>query len=245
LQESNTKYLCLKSCLQGFEVKTYLAQRAKATLEEPVSKRPQKKADEADTSIGNADLYEILKAWRNEKAEELNVPVYRILQLKSMRIMSKTIPSTKKALLAVKGIGRSKLDEFGIELLGILNNFREESNLEVLPDEEPELPKKKNRTPTRDITYELWKSGKSIHEIAEERGFAISTIEGHLSYFVGAGELSVFDFISAEKVDIITTWHKKHGPAFVGEMKMALGDQVTYGDLRFVMMHLSASDQKE
>ena len=38
------------------------------------------------------------------------------------------------------------------------------------------------------ISLDLFVNGKSIEEIAADRGFANSTIEIHLAYFVGSGE---------------------------------------------------------
>ena len=55
------------------------------------------------------------------------------------------------------------------------------------------------KTPTNIITYNLFKEGKSMVEIAKERNLAIGTIEGHLSSFVANGEIDINEMVSEEK----------------------------------------------
>ena len=52
---------------------------------------------------------------------------------------------------------------------------------------------------TKKTTLYMFRSGKSIEEIAAERKFAISTIEGHLCEFILTGDVSVNQFVSPEK----------------------------------------------
>ena len=71
---------------------------------------------------------------------------------------------------------------------------------------------KKTKEPkpdTKETSFELYKTGKSTFEIANERGFALTTIEGHLAHYVSLGMIPVSQFVSKEKFDIIIECSKK------------------------------------
>ena len=46
---------------------------------------------------------------------------------------------------------------------------------------------------------EMYNAGKTIDEIAEERGLAVSTICSHLSSYIATGLLDINNFVSADK----------------------------------------------
>ena len=48
---------------------------------------------------------------------------------------------------------------------------------------------------TYEITLEMFKSGKIIEKIAEERNMAKSTIEQHISKLIKEGKINVFDVL--------------------------------------------------
>ncbi|NQT77619.1 MAG: AAA family ATPase [Bacteroidetes bacterium] len=123
LFEAKYKHSCLKACFNGFVLKEYLSFRAKAAIEEVSLKSTAKKSGFTGTKIINQDLYDLLKVWRNAKAEELDWSVFMVLQLKSIHEISDTLPSTKEELQAVRGLGKKKLQLFGEELLMIVNEY--------------------------------------------------------------------------------------------------------------------------
>ena len=47
------------------------------------------------------------------------------------------------------------------------------------------------------------KAGKDIAAIAKERNLSTSTIDGHLAYFVGTGEIDINNLVSKEKQKLI------------------------------------------
>ena len=123
LFEAKYKHSCLKACFNGFVLKEYLSSRAKAAIEDTLIKRTGKKSGFAGTKIINKDLYDLLKAWRNAKAEELGWSVFMVLQLKSIHEIADTLPLSIKELQAVRGLGKKKLQLFGEELLVIVNDY--------------------------------------------------------------------------------------------------------------------------
>jgi len=67
-----------------------------------------------------ADLVEALRQWRLELAREQGVPAYHILSNKVLEALARAQPRSEVELLAVKGIGPKKLEEFGGEILRIV-----------------------------------------------------------------------------------------------------------------------------
>ncbi len=237
-KETMFKIACLRSCRTGFILKDYLILKAKASIEDYQTKRRAKKTDNTDVTIDRPDLYNLLINWRNNKARAMNMDVYMVLQLKSIRDMASKVPSTRKDLKAIHGFGKKKLEIFGDELLERLNKYRSDHGMEILPAEEPEEKPKKPKISTREVTLNFWNSGMDARQIAKERELAITTIEGHLALLVGDGILAVEQLVSEEKINNIKAYYLKHEPEGLTIMKEALGDDYSYSELRYVVNHL-------
>lgn len=96
--------------------------------------------------------------------------------------------------------------------------------------------KKAEKGETFQISLAMYKEGKSIKEIAEERGFAMGTIEGHLARFVASGEIDLEGLLSAETIQIIESQIKMQPDEInSGQIKSALGDKVSWGEIRLVL----------
>jgi hypothetical protein len=240
VNEVSLKLACLASCSDGFEVKQYMVERAKASMEAPTKKRKKKQIKpEVSDEISNPGLYDLIKNWRNVKSREQGVSVFMVLPLKTMRALSAQVPSTMDDLKKVHGFGKKKIEHFGEEILELINNYREHHDVEiVLPGKRKNLnitPKK----PTRALSFELWQKHRDIIKVAQERGMAPSTIEGHLAHFVGTGKLAVEDFVDSQKMNPISTFFTKNPEATLGEAREQLGEDYSYTELKFVREHVS------
>jgi hypothetical protein len=90
------------------------------------------------------------------------------------------------------------------------------------------------KTDTRQVSYALYKSGKSIEEIARERSLVVGTIEGHMIPYVATGEIPLSAFVPAEKVEKIRQAFAATPGVSMTEIKNTLGESFSYSDLRFV-----------
>ena len=89
---------------------------------------------------------------------------------------------------------------------------------------------------TKDLSFALYKEGKTIFEIAEARGFAITTIEGHLAHYVSLGMIPVSQFVAKEKFDVIIEASKKiESENKLTPLKLELGDDYSYSEIRFAL----------
>ena len=79
----------------------------------------------ADDEMLNSDEIEILEAlklWRSEKAREQNLPSYFIATNKELISVAKYKPAKIEELLDIKGFGKHKIENYGEEILEILDN---------------------------------------------------------------------------------------------------------------------------
>ena len=239
VRESVFKTTCLESCREGFVVKDFLKIQAEASIQENIKKRGKmRKTSAADATLSHPGLFEQLKYWRNSKAAETGMQFYMVLPLKTMRALAEGLPSTTAALKSIHGMGKKKVEQFGEEILNIISAYCREKGITPPPLMEPEKEKKPPKKHTRQISFELWESGKSIPEIAEERGLAASTIEGHLAYFVRTGEIPVEKLVNKEKITRISDFFLHEKTTRLSDAKASLGNEVSYSELRFVLNHL-------
>ena len=75
------------------------------------------------SSIDEA-LFERLRAWRLERAQEQKVPAYVVFTDATLIAIAETRPDDEHALAAVPGVGRTKLDRYAIRRSGALPESR-------------------------------------------------------------------------------------------------------------------------
>jgi len=246
-EEVTVKHACLKGCAGGFNVKRYMEIRAKAAIEPSELKQKSKiAAFTSDIHMEHPKLYKLLRTWRNNKASDLNVEAYMVLPQKLLLELTTKMPVSFADLKKIKGVGAKKAAQFGKEIVDMIIGYKVGEKMEVSEsddDIEPELKPKLPKIDTKVVSYELFKSGQSIDAIAKERGFVASTIEAHLSYFVGTGELGLERLVDPKKAAIISDWYLKNPMLGSGPAKAALGDNVSFSELRFVWIYLMYTKQ--
>ncbi|PLX04876.1 MAG: helicase [Marinilabiliales bacterium] len=227
-EELNYKIQCLNSCANGFVVKDYLQQRAIAAMDIKTTKKKTKKPSPSK-EIHNPDLYAIIKSWRDAKANENNLSHYMVLPLKTMRV-----PTTTEELKMIHGLGRKKLENYGSELLELINDYNKDHKLNIIRPEPVPLAKKEPKIPTHEISFNLWKEYKDVEKVAQERGFVYSTILKHLSHYVGNGSLDINELVDSQKVKTILEVFEKDIDIPLSDALQIVGDDISYDDLRLV-----------
>ncbi|MCW2791614.1 MAG: ATP-dependent helicase, Rep family [Nocardioides sp.] len=66
------------------------------------------------------ELFERLREWRKERAGEESVPAFVVFTDATLQLIAEHKPSTPEALLRISGIGRSKLDRYGEDVLTLV-----------------------------------------------------------------------------------------------------------------------------
>jgi hypothetical protein len=202
-----------------------------------------------DDAIGSQnELLTTLKRWRNHIVEETGSPIYLVANAKSLAEIATYLPLTKKDLVQLSGFGKAKVDKYGEEIIEMVEDYCSRnglsSNMESFignPAKAPKKPKEEKGS-TKLLSFELYKSGKSIADIAKERNYTYSTIEGHLAHFVGSGELDINDLISEEKQVLIKEMIAKLGNVSATILKQNLPDTISFGEIRMVSAGLKTED---
>ncbi len=120
--ESHIKLSCLKTCANGFDSQKYLEIRAKAIFNIPPRKKVVAIAETKNAKESpSMQLYEKLKVWRNNMAEELDIEEYEVLSQKILSDIAGKAPKTLADLKKIKGIGKQKLKHWGTEIINLVN----------------------------------------------------------------------------------------------------------------------------
>ena len=242
-KELFSKLRAFESVREGFGALAYLQARNRAELDFQPNRR---KIEPATTDDGPAkgSLYSALMKWRNDMAGENDTSAYMILPQKTVVELARLRPTTTDELLAIKGFGKTKVKQIGSELVQIIQEYTTRSAPSARAGISTKAPAEAKQKPpkidTAAVTLALFQAGKSIEEIATERGFAVSTIEGHLARCILAGNLVVEAVLPADKIATIRTYLDANPTSGSAEVVASLGGAVTYADVRFVFNAMRA-----
>jgi GTPase SAR1 family protein len=233
------KHLFFNGLYEGFTIIKLLELRAKSVF--ILKEKPKKTRKSVIDGTTNVELFELLRVLRNEIAHEHGLIHFQVFNQKALYEMCETLPLTKKELLLINGLGKTRVEKYGSAILNVIKHYCDENDIETLNDNisfEEKKPKSK-KIDTKKLSLELFKSGKSIEEIANERDLNENTIFGHLASFVSSGEVKITDLISKNHYEAL----KKLIPSMIFEnlsdLKHQLDDTYSYGELRLVLEDLS------
>ena len=239
LEEDITiKESCLEACKNGFTVKEYQKTKSIKSIEK--EKNTKKKVEIKDDVMDKSPLYAQLRAWRSRKADELGTELYTIIPNKPLKLIAQEKPVTLQTLKEIEGMGPKRVTTYGAEILDIVLRFMGEDPETTDIGEWSETPKpaKKQKGETYAITKEMLDKGMPIDAIAKERGFAISTIYGHLAQLVEQGSLEASQFIEKEKYNEILDYFESTFDPNLAAAKDVLGDDYQYDEIKAVLAEL-------
>lgn len=92
----------------------------------PLSSPAELKIGRCENCPSSADpeLVDALRNWRRSTSTEASVPAYVVFSDATLLAIAERRPTDDAALLAIPGIGRSKLDAYGAEVIGIVSATR-------------------------------------------------------------------------------------------------------------------------
>ena len=204
------------------------------------------------TETPHPALFQQLKLVRDKIVAQKNVPVYLVASGDTLNELSTYLPQNTTELAQITGFGKAKIESYGQQFIDVINEYSKERNLTSLVHEKPVVKKEKKepkatqeKIDTKYESYKLYKAGKSVAEIAQERNLAASTIETHLAHYVEQGEISINELVSTEKILLIEPVIKSMESNAINPLKHQLGDAVTYGEIKFVIASLNHLKSKE
>jgi|JI6StandDraft_1071083.scaffolds.fasta_scaffold02181_7 hypothetical protein len=237
-KEIAIKTALLNAAAAGFSTTVYLQTKSNAEIDYKPAKNLSISSPHSSENILHPELYQEIRAWRDELAREWGVPLYLVLAQKSILEILRFLPSNPTELENIKGLGKTRVKQYGTDLLEIINSYCKEHGIEREVLQLP-IKEKKLKTDTKKLSFDLFKQGKTISEIARERAFTTGTIEGHLAHYILSGEISVFEIVTKIKVAKIMAYLVQNPESSTMDTKIALGDEVSYGEIRAVLNHLA------
>jgi len=87
------------------------------------SKHAKYAAESEELNSDEEKILYALKEWRSDKAKEQNLPTYFIATNKELASVAKYKPAKKEELLDIKGFGKHKIENYGEEILEILDSI--------------------------------------------------------------------------------------------------------------------------
>jgi ATP-dependent DNA helicase RecQ len=142
----------------------------------------------ARRAAGSSDaLWEALKAKRKELAEAQDVPPYVIFHDATLMAMMEMKPQSRQEMAQISGIGTRKLDLYADKFLSVIRQFGELN--EGISD-------------TASTTFDLFRLGFSVIQIAERRELKEETIYNHLSEAIAQGQLPLSSVLDLPEADI-------------------------------------------
>lgn len=155
--------------------KSYDVLKGKETVAIKVSKIEKKvKADN--------ELLDRLKQLRKAISQEESVPPFMIFPDATLKELSEYMPTKEEDLLKIKGIGERKAEVYGERFIKAITQYMDEKGIDInnMDSYEGTKSNKESKIKTHVLSYNLYKEGKSIKEIADERNLKAITIQEHL-----------------------------------------------------------------
>ncbi|MBZ2174691.1 DNA helicase RecQ [Schnuerera sp. xch1] len=236
------KYPVLKlTSLSGRVLKGEVKVYHKKDLLESKSKTKTRKVSADYIEINyNSDLFEKLRELRYELAREKNLAPFMIFHDSSLKEMATYFPQDKESFMNIKGIGLRKYESYGKRFIEIIRNYCEEkeidtSNIEVI---EKKDPIKDNDIDRYQLTYECYLEGLALQEIADKRGYTVSTIIRHLEKCIERGQMIDWSsFIDdSTKEERILKVIEEVGLQRLRLIKDMLPDDISYEDIRITII---------
>ena len=235
----------LNATHNGFEVNEYLKSKRSFNRQIQLVNIYAGKSTASYADSPYPELHQLLRKKRDEICDKKGVAIYMVANSKSLEEMVKYLPQTFDELNQISGFGPGKTGQYGEAFLSIINNYCEEnnlhSNMESVSVKKARKVKGSSTTDkpnTKLLSFTLYKEGKNISQIAQERAFSVATIEGHLAHYIGTGEINVNELVTEAKQLLIKSAINKNGAENFKAIADDCKHQVSYGEIRMVAASL-------
>eukprot|EP00092_Neocalanus_flemingeri_P014346 GFUD01015474.1.p1 GENE.GFUD01015474.1~~GFUD01015474.1.p1 ORF type:complete len:1050 (+),score=352.66 GFUD01015474.1:77-3226(+) len=164
--------------------------KATGDLKQAVKKKvaviaPRFGVDSTPEDQTRSRLYAVLVRERLAISQAMSRPPYMICTEQTLLQMAQTRPTTKQNLTKVVGFNTVKISSYGDQFIGAIIKFCVEEQLEtdlfITEQEGDDKLSEMGITQTVQTSYQMFKGGKTVEQVAQERGMAATTIMGHLA----------------------------------------------------------------
>ncbi len=226
----------------GFSLSGYKKQKAAFHRESFTISAYSGKSSYVSKDIKYPELFTKLKDKRNEIASAKDVAVYMVCNTISIEEMVQFLPGTLDQLSRITGFGAVKLKQYGNEFIKIIQEYCELNNIELGQENNfsAAIKVKKIKTQkvkkldTKKVSFDLFRSGKSVFEIAQERNLSANTIDSHLIHFIETGDINIDDLLDKKKQQAIGKVIETIENKTLTALKEQLPD-ISYSELKWMI----------
>ena len=247
LVRSKGDYPTLSLSEAGWE---FLRNRESISLIRPAEDlKRERDGGAADPVQFDRELFSQLRALRRQIAVDRGVPPYVIFGDVSLRQMAAIYPQDEAEFASIHGVGNLKVREYGPRFIKLIREYVEANNITTyragvgmrMGRSANRSPRSNVLGPTHRVTKQLLEGGRSLDEIAAERGLAQTTIVGHIERLVNSGEIVDLGCLAptGDRLRKIETAFEENDNGLLGPVKERLGDAFDYEELRLARLYLN------
>ncbi len=222
------KVFALKKMTEGFKVQPYLKVRADSVLQKTAPTKKKKLSSKRDPILALK-----LRELRDDISKAAKIPHFQIFTQETLYAICDELPRNEKALLKVNGMGKIRVKKYGEEILAAIEIYCEENRINKFNEQ-----KKEDKKSTKQISFELFKKGLAIKEIAIERSLTSGTVESHLASYIPSGEIDVLELIPIKKYQKMVKAIEAIEFKNLTHLKENMDKSYTFMELRMVLLSL-------
>ncbi len=205
--------------------KSVLFNGAKVFLTKPIdiSIKIENSKEKSNKKKKNSELNERLRLLRHKIALEEDIPAYLVFSDATLEEIEKARPMSDSEFLEISGVGQRKFEVYGDLFIAEIVAFHKEKRAKI--------------TNTHEITYEFYKEGLSIEEIAVKRNLKATTIYSHIAtLYLDGKPINLYDFVSEQEVEAVKkAKHILDSPTALKPYFDYLEEQLDYFKIRLAL----------
>jgi ATP-dependent DNA helicase RecQ len=247
VMQQGDPYPVLKITQKGSDI-LFGGEKIMALRKEEIKAKTPRERDEFEGY--DRTLFERLRNVRKRIAEGQKVPPYIIFSDRTLHEMCRRFPSTSSDMRKISGVGEAKLERYGEDFIREIKRYLDENPGISIPERESwdpgraVLTQKKKKGETVEETYEFFKGGMSLEDIAKLRSLAPSTIASHMERLILDGRDIDMDRLvdPGKRLKIEEFFLSTEGWGLNPVVEHFIGT-VSYEEARLVRAHLHRNHQ--
>lgn len=215
--------------------------------------RPRSSKRAIDFGDYDRDLFDELRKFRKNLAEQANLPPYVVFSDKSLVDMAATFPQTEDAFLMIHGVGAEKNKKYGKIFRDVIKRHCLARGIEQKSLAHRQLKKLKRKTKPRKHMQigEAFNQELTLEQLATENRVQIQTVIQHLLAFVDDGHIlrhhnfsKDFPELDNHKKDIAAAF-ARHGDARLSPIFKDLHGKVSWELLKLFLLQQKVDAQEQ
>ena len=180
------------------------------------------------------ELNEFLREWRRNTAKENGIPAFVVLHDSALEDLCLVEPSNLQELRRVSGFGDKKVEMYGKQILGAIQNFRQGQRADDSWKAKPSRPAEE--------TLKLLGEGRTFVEIAQIRQRTLRAVVSLVADLIERGDAEFQPkWLPAERYNQIAAACRELGMDRLKPLKEALPPDIPYEEIRLVIARLRAN----